>query len=62
MILGAGAWRISARELRNDVLETGDIINEGYGKNVLNYRRHELQNRLGVDVAKRLDDMRKGRR
>ena len=62
MILGAGAWRISARELRNDVLETSEMIKEGYGKNILNYRRQELQSRLGRDVAQRLDDMRKGRR
>lgn len=60
-VLGAGAWRISARELRNDVLATDKVIKEGYGKSIINYRRHELQSRLGREIVERLNDMRKGR-
>lgn len=60
-ILGAGAWRISARELRNAVLEADKKILEGYSQSLVNYRRHELQNRLGRDVVKRLNDWRQGR-
>ena len=61
-ILGAGAWRVSAREFRNQVLEVDNRILEGYGDTVLNYRRHELQSHLNRDVARRLDEMRRGRK
>lgn len=60
-ILGVGAWRVSTRELRSEVLEMDKRIAEGYGGSVLRQRRHELQNRLGQDVIRRLDEMRKGR-
>jgi predicted RNA-binding protein with PIN domain len=60
-VLGAGAWRIPARELRSEVLEMDKRIAEGFGGSVPSKRRHELQNRLGQDVVRRLDEMRKGR-
>lgn len=61
-VLGVGAWRISARELRNDVLATDKNILEGYSHSAVNYRRHELQNRLERDIVRRLNDWRKGPR
>jgi uncharacterized protein len=61
-ILGVGAWRISARELLGEVLEVDKRIREGYGGILLNYRRNELENRLGRDITKRLNDLRRGRR
>lgn len=60
VILGAGAYRISARELLQDVHKVNKLIAEGFSETVLNYRRHELQNRLNSDVVKRLDEMRRG--
>jgi predicted RNA-binding protein with PIN domain len=60
-ILGAGAWRIPARELRELVLEAEKSIAEGFGKSILNYRRLELQGRLNQEVLKRLNEMRRGR-
>jgi uncharacterized protein len=60
-ILGVGAWRVSARELRDEVLEADKRIREGYGRSLTNYRRNELGNRLGRDIAERLNDLRRGR-
>ena len=61
VILGVGAWRVSARELRNAVLAMNKEIEHAHEENVLNRRRHELGNRLGEDILKRLDEMRRGR-
>jgi predicted RNA-binding protein with PIN domain len=61
IILGVGAARISARELYLDVRKTGNMLGQTFGENVLNYRRHELENRLSRDVVKRLDELRRGR-
>jgi len=60
-ILGVGAWRVSARELRVEVLEADKLIREGYGGPLLSCRRNELENRLGRDIAERLNDLRRGR-
>ncbi len=60
VILGAGAYRISARELLQDVYKVNKLIAEGFSESVLTYRRHELQNRLNSDVVRRLDEMRRG--
>jgi len=61
VILGAGAYRIPARELINDIKQFNKIIKERFAHSVLNQRRHELGNRLNGEVAKRLDDIRRGR-
>lgn len=60
-ILGSGAYRISSRELRQDVQRTNKLLQESYKGSVLNYRRHELENRLNHDTVKRLNEMRKRR-
>lgn len=59
-VLGAGAWRISARELRNDVLAAEKAIREGYVEADWQRRRQEVGGRLSPDVAKRLDALRRG--
>jgi predicted RNA-binding protein with PIN domain len=59
VILGAGAYRISARELLQDVKKVNKLIKEGYSDSELTYKRHELENRLNSDVVKRLDELRR---
>lgn len=59
IILGAGAFRISARELYLDVKKTGNILRETFSGGVTNYRRHELGSRLSSEIAKRLDEIRR---
>lgn len=59
VVLGAGAYRISARELRAYVAQAQKNMQEGFSEHVLNYRRQELQYRLNKDVAKRLDEIRR---
>jgi predicted RNA-binding protein with PIN domain len=59
VILGAGAYRISARELLQDVKKVNKLIKEGYSESELTYKRHELENRLNSDVVKRLDELRR---
>lgn len=61
IILGAGAFRIPARELIGDVKRVNKLVKERFTESALNYRRHELGNRLTNEVAKRLDDIRRGR-
>lgn len=61
VILGAGAWRISARELRNAVLDMNKHIKADHVETVFNRRRHEIGSRLAEDVLKRLNEMRRGR-
>lgn len=60
-ILGSGAFRISSRELHQNLLETNKLLQENYTGSLLNYRRQELENRLNRDTARRLDEMRKRR-
>ncbi|MCE5285293.1 MAG: NYN domain-containing protein [Pelosinus sp.] len=59
IILGAGAFRISARELYLDVKKTGQILKETFSEGVLNRGRHELGSRISGEVAKRLDEIRR---
>lgn len=61
IILGAGAFRIPARELIGDVKRVNKLVKERFTESALKYRRHELGNRLTSEVAKRLDDIRRGR-
>lgn len=61
LVLGAGAFRMSARELLRDVKRINKAIGDRYTENIQSYRRHELENRLNDDVVKRLDDIRRGR-
>ncbi len=61
LILGAGAYRISARELLKDVKRVNKAIKERFTETPQNYRRQELENRISDDVAKRLNDIRRGR-
>ncbi|WP_371376737.1 NYN domain-containing protein [Sporomusa aerivorans] len=58
-VLGAGAFRISARELRNDIKDVKREIAAGISRKVLARDRHELGSRLGKDILKRLDAMRR---
>lgn len=60
VILGAGAFRIPARELGQDVREYKKTAGEEFGDSVLNYQRQELANRLSREVRQRLDDIRRG--
>lgn len=59
VILGAGAYRISARELLQDVKKVNKLIREGFSESPLTYRRQELEGRLNSDVVKRLHELRK---
>lgn len=59
VILGAGAYRISARELLQDVKKVNKLIKEGFSQSQLTYRRHELESRLNSDVVQRLHELRK---
>ncbi|MGI6092602.1 MAG: NYN domain-containing protein [Veillonellaceae bacterium] len=61
VILGAGAFRIPARELICDVKRVNKLVQERFAESALKSRRHELGNRLNSEVAKRLDDLRRGR-
>ncbi|MDF2568878.1 MAG: yacP [Sporomusa sp.] len=58
-VLGAGAFRISARELKNDVASTKKEIKDNSSQKVLARDRHELSSRLGKDIFKRLEEMRR---
>lgn len=58
-ILGAGAYRISARELKNDVAAVKKEIAASLSTKVLARDRHELGSRLEEDIMKRLNAMRR---
>lgn len=60
-VLGSGAWRVPARELRQEVLAMERELREGYGEAAAQYRRHELGGRIDGEVARRLDALRRGR-
>ncbi len=59
LILGAGAFRIPARELVQDVRKVQKEIRQGFSDVALKCQRQELGNRLDADVAKRLDELRR---
>jgi predicted RNA-binding protein with PIN domain len=58
-ILGAGAYRISARELKNSVAAAKKEIADNLSRKVLARDRHELGSRLEKDIMQRLDIMRR---
>lgn len=58
-ILGAGAYRISARELKNDFATVKKEIAAGLSRRIVARDRHELSSRLQEDIMKRLDAMRR---
>lgn len=58
-VLGAGAFRISARELKNDVAAVKKEIATTLSRKIVARDRHELGSRLGQDILKRLDAMRR---
>ncbi|HEY3423878.1 MAG TPA: NYN domain-containing protein [Negativicutes bacterium] len=58
-ILGTGAYRISARELLENLKKMDKLIAEGFTDSTLTYRRHELGNRLSSEVLKQLDEIRR---
>lgn len=60
LVLGAGAYRITARELRNTWKEAAASMKEKFSEHTLNYRRQELHSRLSDEVARRLDEIRRG--
>lgn len=61
LVLGVGAYRISARELLKDVKRVNKAIRDRFADSVHHCRRHELENRLDGDVARRLNELRRGR-
>lgn len=61
VILGAGAFRIPARQLERDILAAEKKMTNAFTENTLTYRRHELGSRIDGDVARRLDEMRRRR-
>lgn len=60
-ILGSGAYRISTRELRRDVLECTKMQEQTYAESVLTYRRNEVGSRIDIDIMRKLDEMRRRR-
>ncbi len=60
-ILGAGAYRISCRELYQDVAEVEKLINSSYAPSVFNNGRQEVHGRLDIKVSQRLEDIRRNR-
>lgn len=60
-ILGSGAYRISTRELRRDVLDSIKMQGQSYAKSVLTHRRNEVGSRIDADIMKKLDEMRRRR-
>ena len=58
-VLGAGAFRISSRELYRDCMVHLQQMTSEYAENVLTYRRNEVSTRLSSDVMKKLDKMRR---
>lgn len=61
IVLGYGAYRLSARELIKDIKRLNELLKGKFAETAANHRRHELGNRINSDVMKRLDEMRKGR-
>lgn len=61
IVLGSGAYRLSARELIGDIKRLNKLLKGKFTETAVNHRRHELGNRINSDVMKRLDEMRKGR-
>lgn len=60
VILGAGAYRIPARELRSSIKKAKKKIQEEYtGKHVLPLNRRELGSRIDGETAAKLDEIRK---
>jgi predicted RNA-binding protein with PIN domain len=59
VVLGAGAYRISAKEFLREVKRVSRLMEEQYARNVLSNRRHEVENRLSQDVINRLEQLRK---
>ena len=59
LILGAGAFRIPARELVRDVCKVQREIREEFTSHKARVQRREIGSRLGEDVLKRLDEMRR---
>ncbi|MDT8902720.1 NYN domain-containing protein [Anaeroselena agilis] len=59
-VLGSGAWRISARELRLSVLAAEKEVRAGYTEADRQHRRQELGGRVDEEVRKRLDALRRG--
>lgn len=58
-ILGAGAYRISARELKSDIAAVKKEIAAGLSQKIVARDRHEVGSRLEADILKRLDAMRR---
>jgi hypothetical protein len=62
VILGAGAYRISSRELRRNIKKTKKKITEEFTvENPLKVSRRELGGRISLEAAKKLDALRKGK-
>lgn len=60
LILGAGAYRIPAKELLRNVKHSKKYINDEYtGKHVLPLRRSEIGSRIDDDVMRELDKIRR---
>ena len=60
VILWAGAYRISARELYHDYNRTANDIKKQIKETAINTSRHELAGRLNLDILQHLDKIRPG--
>lgn len=60
-VLGAGAYRISCRELYQDVAEVEKLINAVYAPSALTNGRQEIHGRLDNGVSQRLEAIRRNR-
>lgn len=59
VILGAGAYRMSSRELRKAVKKAKKKIEEEYIHNPMILSRNELGARIHDEIAKKMDELRK---
>lgn len=60
VVLGRGAARISARELRLDVMRARKVMRDKY-KLRRSSEKHTIENRIDADVLEKLDKMRRER-
>ncbi|MBP2652144.1 MAG: hypothetical protein H6Q74_2969 [Firmicutes bacterium] len=58
-ILGVGAWRIPARELRSEVLKINRRLRNDYYESPLNHRRREIGGCIDRNIMVKLDEMRR---
>ncbi|BBB91335.1 MAG TPA: NYN domain-containing protein [Methylomusa anaerophila] len=60
MVIGAGACRLSARELKAEVAAVKKEIQDNMAGKLLPQKRYEIGNRLDHELVRRLDAIRRG--